>query len=274
MVDRTRVLIRVLDATNDGRRRRRDRLAVRARSHAWRRAWGHRHAHQAAIATFLAWGRPPAVVHGALADRLTWPLVANASPPSPVRVMASERADLAAGPIGDRPRAALNADPDSLLQALVVDHLPAMYRVAKVIVRDDALAEDVVQESLLKAWQAAASYRGEASLRSWATRITHNTAVSVLRRRREELRDPHLLPDTAPSAGADRIAQDRLMVQQLWQALDRLDPITKAIVVLREVDGLSYEDICDALHLALPTVKTRLFRARKLLAADLEGSTP
>jgi RNA polymerase sigma-70 factor (ECF subfamily) len=208
-----------------------------------------------------------------LAGVLETPLTV-AWPAAPVRMAAVGHAGV--GPmfaVASAPRP-VGGDPDALLTTLMSEHVPAMYRVAKVIVRDDALAEDVVQESLLKAWQAAASFRGEASLRSWATRITHNTAVSLLRKRREDLRDPDLLPESTPAPGADALAQDRILVSQLWSALDRLDSVTKAIVVLREVDGLSYDDICDALDLPLPTVKTRLFRARKLLAAELEGTRP
>jgi RNA polymerase sigma-70 factor, ECF subfamily len=161
--------------------------------------------------------------------------------------------------------------PDDVVAELVADHLPAMYRVARVLVRDQALAEDVVQDSLLKAWQAASSFRGESSLRSWATRITHNTAISVLRKRREELRDPGTLPEAADQIGAEREVQGRLMVEELWQALDQLDPLTRSIVVLREIEGMAYEDIGEALGIALPTVKTRLFRARRTLAAQLQG---
>jgi RNA polymerase sigma-70 factor, ECF subfamily len=165
------------------------------------------------------------------------------------------------------------AAPDAVLHELMTDHLQAMYRVARAVVHDGALAEDVVQEALLKAWQAASTFRGESSLRSWALRITHNTGVSVLRRRREELRDPGLLPETEHAAGTDRQVQGRLMVEQLWKALDQLDPLSRTIVVLREIESMSYEDISESLDVPLPTVKTRLFRARRILATDLGGWT-
>ena len=160
---------------------------------------------------------------------------------------------------------------ESVLAELLELHVDSMYRLARSIVREATLAEDVVQESLIRAWQAAASFRGDASLRSWALRITHNTAISMLRKRREESRDPALLPDTVDvQSGLDRRVQGRLMLDDLWQALDTLDPLSRTITVLREVEGMSYEEISATLEVALPTVKTRLFRARRQLAGTLE----
>jgi RNA polymerase sigma-70 factor, ECF subfamily len=180
-----------------------------------------------------------------------------------------ERAPIGADDPGDGVRPSERLEPEAILRTLIDEHGTAMYRVARSIVNDPALAEDVVQDSLLKAWQAAASYRGDAPLRSWALRITHNTAISTLRKRREEFRDPQLLPERDAGAGPDRQVAGQLMLGELWEALGALDHTTRTIVVLREVEGLSYEDIADALELPLPTVKTRLFRARKQLSQTL-----
>lgn len=179
--------------------------------------------------------------------------------------------DAPAAPVG-APSTSSALTADQVLDELIHVHLPTMYRLAKSIVRDGALAEDVVQESLVKAWQAAASFRGDASVRSWALRITHNTAISVLRKRRDESRDPALLPE--PENGApslDRTVHGRMMVEELWTALEQLDPLSRTITVLREVEGMTYEEIAESLDLPLPTVKTRLFRARRHLANTLEG---
>ncbi len=158
-----------------------------------------------------------------------------------------------------------------LLEQLLTEHTASMYRLARSIVRDAALSEDVVQESLLKAWQAAESFRGDASLRSWVLRITHNTAISTLRKRREELRGPSDMPEGPPGVNTDRAVDGRLAVNELWAALDDLDPTSRSIVILREIEDFSYEEICETLELTLPVVKTRLFRARRSLAKSLEA---
>ncbi len=163
-----------------------------------------------------------------------------------------------------------NGNPEAILKALIDEHSTSMFRVAKSIVQDTSLAQDVVQESLFKAWQAAGTFRGESSLKSWALRITHNTAISMLRKRREEFRDPSLLPEVDAQQTPDRQVSGRFMVEDLWKSLETLDPLSKTIVVLREIEGLSYEEIAETLELPLPTVKTRLFRGRKLLANALQ----
>jgi RNA polymerase sigma-70 factor, ECF subfamily len=160
-------------------------------------------------------------------------------------------------------------DADDILRELVEMHSPSMFRIARSIVRDKSLAEDVVQDSLLKAWQAASTFRGDASLRSWALRITHNTAISTLRKRREDVRDPGTLPEHDQGISPHREVAGKIMIDELWVALDSLDDLSRTIVILREIEHLSYEDIGDALDLPLPTIKTRLFRARRLLATAL-----
>jgi len=83
-------------------------------------------------------------------------------------------------------RGPVEGSTDQRLGALVAEHVEAIYRVAISVVRDPALAEDVVQETVIKAWQSMGDYRGEGSERAWILRIAHNTAVSTLRRIRDE----------------------------------------------------------------------------------------
>ncbi len=164
--------------------------------------------------------------------------------------------------------------PEQLLEELVRDHLDAVYRVAYSVVRDSALAEDVSQDAILKAWRALPTFRGESSLRSWVLRITHNTAISTLRKRREELRDPDLLPERETMSTTEHQVVDRLSVDAFEEALNQLDELSRSIVVLREIEGLSYDEISEMLEVPLPTVKTRLLRSRRVLAAALEDWRP
>ena len=164
--------------------------------------------------------------------------------------------------------------PEQLLEELVRDHLDAVYRVAYSVVRDSALAEDVSQDAILKAWRALPTFRGDSSLRSWVLRITHNTAISTLRKRREELRDPSLLPEHESVSTTEGEAVGRLSIDAFEDALNQLDDLSRSIVVLREIEGLSYDEISHMLEVPLPTVKTRLLRSRRVLAAALEDWRP
>ena len=101
------------------------------------------------------------------------------------------------------PQPATGANPTSVtdrtLEQLMVDHADAVYRVALSVTRNPHLAEDVAQDALLKAWQALPTFRGESPLRNWILRITHNTAISTLRKRRDVLQDPFELPENQSS---------------------------------------------------------------------------
>lgn len=170
---------------------------------------------------------------------------------------------------GRRRRRGSDAEPtlDRSLRALVDEHSDACYRLAVSIVADRALAEDVVQEAMIKAWRSLAGFRGESSQRTWVLRITHNCAIDAIRRRREQLTAPEDLPEGGSGAGEDPAARvagrDDLAV--LGAALSALDATSRSIVVLREVEGLSYAEIAEALQLPVATVKTRLLRARRAL---------
>lgn len=155
---------------------------------------------------------------------------------------------------------------DERLRALVDDHAESVFRVALSLVKDRALAEDVVQETLIKAWTHLDTHRGEGSERSWILSIAHNTAVSTLRRLREESIDPSDLPDgIALTHDVEQSVEQRQRLEELWAAVGRLDELSRAILILRDVEALSYQAISESLGIPIPTVKTRLLRARREL---------
>jgi RNA polymerase sigma-70 factor (ECF subfamily) len=163
---------------------------------------------------------------------------------------------------------------DQRLRALVDEHVEAVYRVAISVVRDPALAEDVVQETVIKAWQALGTLRAEGSERAWILRIAHNTAVSTLRRIRDEATDPQLLPEGTDRRDPGRLVEGRSDLAALRRALDGLDELSRSIVVLRDVEGMSYQLIAEALDVPVPTVKTRLLRARRELQRLVQVGEP
>lgn len=160
-------------------------------------------------------------------------------------------------------------NPDDL-RAVVDRHAAAVYRVARSIVHDPALADDVVQETMLKAWRNSPVGPGEEIPRNWLLKVARNTAISLLRTRREVLHGPDTLPEGSEGASTSRTVEGRAQLGELLEILQRLDEDARALIVLKEVDGLSYEEIAATLDLPLPTVKTRLFRARKALKDEMK----
>lgn len=167
-------------------------------------------------------------------------------------------------------------DPATALAELTRRHADAVYRVALSVTRNHEMAEDVAQDALLKAWQALPSFRSDSPLKNWLLRITHNTAISALRRRRDVNTDPADIPEAPAPAhtSVESRVEARVSLDAFEDALQALDELSRSVVVLREIEGLSYEEISQVLGVPLPTVKTRLLRARRVLATALEGWQP
>lgn len=168
-----------------------------------------------------------------------------------------------------------DADPEELSR-LVADYGEAIYRVALSVVRDASLAEDVAQDTLVKAWLALPNFRGDSSVKSWVLRIAHNTAISTLRLRRSVLTDPFSMPEAPQPAGTsvERRVENSAAMGDFVAELGKLDDLSRSVVVLREVEGLPYDEIADILDIPLSTVKTRLMRARRRLGTALEEWAP
>ncbi len=165
------------------------------------------------------------------------------------------------------------ADATEGFELLVREHAAAMYRVAIAIVRDPALAEDVVQEAVLRAWRNLSTFRGEGSMRGWLLRITHNTAVSLLRSRREEPWDPQRLPPR-PVDGPDYRVVWVSELEEVRAAVGALDELSRSILVLRVSEDMSYEQIAQTLGVTVGQVKIRLLRARRTIAAATGRGKP
>ncbi len=159
-----------------------------------------------------------------------------------------------------------------------------LFRVARGVVNDDAEAEDIVQEAYANAFEKLATFRGEASLLTWMTRIVLNEAHGRLRRRRPSVDidtiDPAKLDDSHviqfpsrfghedPAASAAR-AQVRRLIED---AVDTLPEAFRIVFIMREIEGCSVEETATAIGIRAETVKTRLHRARRLLRAELHDS--
>ena len=154
-----------------------------------------------------------------------------------------------------------------------------LYRLARSIVRNDSEAEDVLQEAYLHAFARLESFRGESALATWLSRIVINEALGRLRKARRAIAVPEStlpqatiipFPLNAGSSDPEKSMAQRQILELVERAMDALPEMFRTVFVARAVEGLSAEETAELLGLKPETVKTRLFRARKLLRERLD----
>ena len=156
-------------------------------------------------------------------------------------------------------------------EILMRRHNQRLFRTARAILRDDAEAEDVVQQAYLSAYAKLDQFRGESRFSTWLTRIVLNHAIERdrLRRRTFDATDAgDALPDVACSAEQQSI--DVELRRALESAIGELPEVYRTTFVLRAVEGLSTAETAECQDVPEETVRTRLHRARELLRRDIE----
>ncbi|MBV9851313.1 MAG: sigma-70 family RNA polymerase sigma factor [Armatimonadetes bacterium] len=154
----------------------------------------------------------------------------------------------------------------------VLPHLGAAYNLARWLMRNDQDAEDMVQDACVRAYQSFGGFRGGDS-RTWLLRIVRNTCYTQLRQNRAHEpavsldEDLHHLPSETP--GPEAVLLRHVDAQMLRQAMEELPAEFREVLVLRELEELSYKEIADIAAVPLGTVMSRLARARKRLEQGL-----
>jgi RNA polymerase sigma-70 factor, ECF subfamily len=179
-------------------------------------------------------------------------------------------------------------------RVLVEQYQKRVYNLAYSLVKNREDAADIAQDAFVKAYRSLEGFKGDASFYTWIYRITNNLCIDFLRKAgpaaKVEYSDD--LPDD-PSAEAlagvgvlssrlgtnpQRSALRRELAEKMEEALAQLPEKHRSILVLREVEGLSYEELAQALEIPKGTVMSRLFHARtkmqEILGAYLEGDRP
>ena len=166
--------------------------------------------------------------------------------------------------------------------ALVVRYQRKVYAVALGIVKDPDQAWDVSQEAFVRVHGHLVEFKGESSFQTWVMRIASHLAIDSLRRERKNRRDQledvneELIGEAGEGILSTPLGNDpsanllrRELAGRMQQALDGLPEINRTILVLREVEGLSYEELAERLGVQKGTVMSRLFHARKKMQAAL-----
>jgi len=179
------------------------------------------------------------------------------------------------------------ARPDDLraFELLVRQYQERVFATAYRLMGNRQDAEDMAQEVFLKVFRNIGSFRGQSSLKTWIYRITvneaHNARRWFFRHRRHEV-ELDTSPDDSSRNWRESIADhgrspfDEAVSQQrhamIVEALDRISPIFREAVVLRDITDLSYEEVAEVLGVSLGTVKSRILRGREALREQLAGS--
>ena len=209
-----------------------------------------------------------------------WAVMASSHGPHAPEPLVEAPAAAGAAPSDDELVARARARDLTAFEALVERHEDRLYRVAMRLLRNENDAREVLQDALVSAWQNLDSFAGRAQFGSWIYRVTVNAALMLLRSRRrhptvsvEELA-PGALDDAVGashdpgsdwSKRPDEQLQSGELKEHIEAALDELPEILRLVFVLRDVEGLSTEETADMLGITIPTVKTRLHRARLAL---------
>jgi len=163
-------------------------------------------------------------------------------------------------------------------EAMVLPHLSAAYRLARYLTRNDADADDVVQEACLRALKYFGGFRGEGASqsRAWLLAIVRNMAHTWRHRHRADVSatefDEAVHSEATTGEHPEALLSRTDARETLGQALDHLPPDFREVIVLREIEGLSYKEISEVVDVPVGTIMSRLSRARKRLQDALIDS--
>ncbi len=180
----------------------------------------------------------------------------------------------------------VQAGDTAAFEPLVSAYEKRAYNQALQLMRHPQDAEDAVQESFLKAFRSIGEFRGDSKFSVWLHRIIHNTCLDLLRKQGRERTEAltetddegqEVQQDVADySLSPETLLEQKMTREAVRRGIESLPPDHRQILLLRELQGLSYEEIASVLGLEAGTVKSRIFRARKKLCTFLleDGNIP
>lgn len=164
-------------------------------------------------------------------------------------------------------------------EPLVLENQSKVYNLALRMMGNPSDAEDAAQEAFIKAWNSLRAFRGDSRFSVWLYRLTNNVCIDMLRRQKRRATVPLSQEDDEGEEIEISIPDERFLPEEeaerrelrreVREALAALPEEWRSILVMRELGGLSYEELAEQLQLQTGTVKSRLSRARKKLCAEL-----
>jgi RNA polymerase sigma-70 factor (ECF subfamily) len=167
----------------------------------------------------------------------------------------------------------------SAFDLLVIKYQHRIIQLVNRYIKDPSEAQDVAQEAFIKAYKALENFRGESAFYTWLYRIAINTAKNYLVSRSRRHSDYHVDVQDAEQVGnapqlkgmetPDELLQNDEIINVINLAIEQLPEDMKTAIVLREFEGLSYEEIAQAMECPVGTVRSRIFRAREAIDEQL-----
>ncbi len=152
---------------------------------------------------------------------------------------------------------------------LVYNYREGVVNVAYRMCGDPGLAEDIAQDTFIRAWQNLPKYQPKAPFKSWVYRIATNATLDVLRSQKETV-DIDNLPLSTSAKGPESMLEEKERASMVEQAVLALPPSSRKVLVLREYEQLSYKEIADVLDIPVGTVMSRLNYARNTIKKSLK----
>ncbi len=154
-------------------------------------------------------------------------------------------------------------------QDMLLTHMPRLQAYAVMLTRDRAAAEDLLQETALKAWRAQSQFAIGTNFTAWIYKILRKEYISSLRRNK---RKPARLDDVPEEFLSRAGAQENdILSREVVHAMGKLQPEQREVLILICASGLSYEEAAESLGCSIGTIKSRLWRARARMAALVMG---
>jgi RNA polymerase sigma-70 factor (ECF subfamily) len=161
------------------------------------------------------------------------------------------------------------------IEELLAQYEKRIYNISLRITCNEHDAFDAAQESLIKIYKSITSFRGESSFSSFVYRLTVNTCIDFLRKRKSDvsieasMEEGVYFEDKNESLNPESAAVTGEIGSRIQKALQKLDEEHRTLIVLKDIQGFSYEEIARILRLSMGTVKSRLFRGREKLKKEL-----
>ena len=152
---------------------------------------------------------------------------------------------------------------------LLVEQMPRLRAYAMGLTRNRAGADDLLQQTALKAWGARTQFQPDTNFKAWIYRIMRNEHISSFRRAKHNASSIDAVPEAFLAREGDQ--ENKMLTREVLAAMDQLADVQREVLLMNCVSGLSYEEIAEALNCSLGTVKSRLWRARNEMQKLIYG---